>query len=141
MVEQSPRVNLAPLLKDIDHAEAKLKEIAQKRPDISKQELSELMKILKTHVEVDSGSDSTFWEDKKLAPEGKPGEKINIEKALQALGLFKKEIHRNVEQAIVSLYASFNADSQASDSDANLRSLKDLKIGRRVEKTGESSKS
>lgn len=141
MVEQSPRVNLGPLLKDIDHTETKLKEIAQKRPDISKQELSELMKILKTHVKVESGSDSKFWEDKKLAPEGKPGEKINIEKALQALGLFKREIQRNVEQAIVSLFASLNADSQASDAESNLRDLKDLKIGRRVEKTGESSKS
>ena len=61
----------------------------------------------------------------------------SIEKALAALTVFQRKAgQRDVDQAIASLSASLNAALKSFDS--NLKNLKDYKIGKKVEKPGES---
>lgn len=130
MVDQSRYVgNVGSLKTDLDQAAAKLTEIGGKNT-ISKKEINELSTIL-NHV--NSNLDPTFWADKKLAPEDM---NVTIEKALKALALFQTATTKNVDQAIISLVSSLKSTLNAFDQ--NLRNLKDHKIGRRVEKTGES---
>jgi adenylosuccinate lyase len=132
MVDQSRYVdNVRSLIKDLDQAATKLTEISAKQK-ISNQEIKDLMSTLKN---VNVNLDPSFWEDKKLAPEEM---KVTIEKALNASALFQKVAQKNVEQAIASLFASLT--STLNDFDKNLRNLKELKIGQKVEKSGESKR-
>lgn len=135
MVEQSRYVeNVGSLMKDLAGAAAKLSEAGGKNA-ISPQEMKDLMKAI-NHV--NANLDPTFWADKTLAPAAM---NATIDKALMALALFQKvpPSAKNVEPAIVSLFASFN--STLKDFDKNLRNLRKYKIGQKVqpvEKTGES---
>lgn len=124
MVEKAPSIDLDLLLK----ATTKLNEIAGKKQAVSRQDLNELHNVLR---QFNTQLDPRIWESKKIAPEEMSG---TVEKALNALDLFKR--NKNVEQAIASLYASMISDLNAFDK--NLRDLKDLKLGKKVEKSSES---
>jgi hypothetical protein len=141
MVARSPYVeNPKQLIKDLDQAVTKLEEIGKKRQEISNQEMKDLISVLhKFNETLDTG----FWEDKRLAPEGM---KTSIENALLAITLFnlnqpikEKGKQKNVDQAIASLFATLAYE--LNDFDKNLKNLKEIKIGRKVEKTGESKHS
>lgn len=134
MVEQSHYVdNLGQLLNDLDQAAAKLNEITEKKQAVSKQDLNDLIHALKNF---NTTLDPSFWENKKLAPE--EGMNTTVEKAIKALDLFKRTASKNVEQAIVSLFATLASELNVFDK--NLIGLKELKLGRKVEKSGESKR-
>lgn len=131
MVEQSRPVNtVGSFLKNLDNASTKLTEIGGKS-QISPEEMKELMKTL--NKVNDHLSDPTLITAKKMVPEKVDA---SIERALIALALFQRVGHRNVEQAITSLFSSLN--STLNDLGKNLRTLRKHRIGKRVEKTGES---
>jgi uncharacterized protein YeeX (DUF496 family) len=141
MVARSPYVeNPKQLIKDLDQAVIKLAEISKKKQAISNQEMTDLISVLhKFNVTLDTG----FWEDKRLAPEEM---KSSIENALLAITLFnlnqpikEKGTQKNVDQAIISLFATLA--KEVNDFDKNLKNLKEIKIGRKVEKTSESKHS
>lgn len=141
MVQRSPYTeNLGLLMKDLDRATIKLEAINSMPQQASKQEVNDLIKVLH---DLNSTLDPSFWEDKKLAPEGM-NEKI--EKALHEIQHFQRRHpehdrggKRNVDQAITSLSSALKEALNVFDK--NLRDLKKFKIGRRVEKIGESKQS
>lgn len=140
MVERPYVENVGQLMKDLDQATMKLEEINRKPQAVSKQELNDLIKTLQ---HFNTTLDPDFWEEKKLAFEGM-NEKI--ERALNAIQLFQRyhpeidsSTQRNVNQAITSLFSALN--SLLNDVNKNLMGLKKLKIGRKVEKSGESKHS
>lgn len=141
MVEQSPYMKtMGLLLRDLDQATAKLEAINTQSQTFSKQELNDLIHVLQHFNQT---FDPAYWEDKKLVPEGMTQK---IEKALVASQLFQtshptkdRSGQRNVDQAITSLVSALNAALNRFDK--NLRNLKDIKFGQRVEKTGESKQS
>jgi flagellar biosynthesis GTPase FlhF len=138
MVERSPYIEkMGLLVKDLNQATQQLEEISRK-PQATKQELTDLIKVLQ---HLNKTLDPRFWEEKKLAAEGMSA---SIERALAAVRLFQstqpalgnRSGQRNVDQAIASLSSALTAALNTFDK--NLRNLKDYKIGRKVEKTGES---
>lgn len=141
MVERSPYIgNVGQLIRDLDQAAQRLAEISKGR-EASKQELNDLIGVL--HKVNDNFPDKNFWEEKRFAPEGMDE---SIEKALAAVMLFKRNQpeknklgQKNVEQAIISLFAALSKEISALD--AHLKNLKKYKIGQKVEKSGESKES
>ncbi len=141
MVQRSPYTeNLGLLMKDLESATTKLEAINSMPQIVSKQELNDLIVVLH---HLNDTLDTSFWEDKKLVPEGM-NEKI--EKAFHEIQHFQRRHpdsnlsgKRNVDQAITSLSSALK--EAVNTFDKNLRDLKKFKIGRRVEKSGESKQS
>lgn len=132
MVERSPQIDVGQLMKDLDRATHTLETMSHTPQTVSKQDLNNLIKVLQN---VNANLGSSNLEAKKLVPEAM---NIKIEKALTAILLFQRShpegsgVHRNVDQAIVSLSSSLNAVLRTFDK--NLRDLRKYKIGQRVEK-------
>jgi hypothetical protein len=129
MVERSPYIeNVGQLIRDLDQATMKLEEINRKPQAVSKQELNDLIKTLQNFNTI---LDPAFWEDKKLAFAIQLFQRYHPER--------DRTSQRNVDQAITSLFSALNSALNAFDK--NLRDLKKYKIGRKVEKSGESKHS
>lgn len=144
MVERSPYIqNVGQFLEELDQATEKLTEISQSKKEISQKELKELIAVLK---DCNATFGTGFWDDKKLTTDTEEEIKASIKQALEAIQLFNtnrpdknKAAQRNVEQAIVALFATLT--SEVRDFDKNLKNLKDYKIGRKVEKSQQSKQS
>lgn len=127
------------LLKELDHASQQLTEITKQKKVASSQELSSLIKVF---YELNENFDPRFWGDKKLVPEEMSE---SIGEALKAIQLFQsqpskdKAIPQNVNQAIVSLFATLTAEINKFDK--HLKNLREFRIGLKVEKTGKSKQS
>lgn len=138
MVERSPYTNnMSQLMKDLDQATSKMNHInSSKSASISSHDLTELMGVLNDLNSVEP----SFWGQKTFTSEGM-NEKI--EKALLQIQLFQRRLpandrsgQRNVDQAIVSISSALK--SALNRLDKNLRDIKKLRIGRKVEKSKES---
>jgi hypothetical protein len=137
MVARSPYVeNVGLLMKDLDQATTKLTAISKKEKVASPNELNDIIKVLN---KVNENLDTSFWEAKKLAPEGMTA---SIEKALQAVQLFHRirpELTRAAQltagQAIASLKDAL--DRAVDGFDRNIKNLKKIKLGQKVVKPGE----
>ena len=137
MVEQSPLVGK--FLEDLNRATNKIKEL-QKKPSqaISSKELDDLITHLKSFNT--TLAKPSFLEEKKIAAEEMDE---GIKKALDAIKIFQenqpeknKAAHKNVSQAIISLFSALTAELNMLDT--HLKNLKDHKIGRKVEGTHKS---
>lgn len=138
MVERMPYTGK--FVAELNQATKKLNEISQGQKTVSQQELKDLIKVLN---QLNEACKEGFWKEKKLAPEEMQD---GIEKALVAIQLFhrhqpdkNKGAQKSVEQAIASLFSTLSAE--INDFDRNLKTLKDHRIGVKVEKTGKSKQS
>lgn len=138
MVEQPSHIEgIGNLMRDLDQATKRLEEINKKPQIASKQELTDLIHVLK---QLNANLEPHVWRHKKFAQEGM---NQKIEKALVAIQVFQlyhpeKDLsgQRSVNQAITSLFSSLNVVLKKVNN--NLKDLKKHRIGLRVEKTGES---
>jgi hypothetical protein len=139
MVERShPFKSIGQFLNNLNNAVDKLTLFNEKMPPASNQEWNEVIKVF--HELNSNLDDTSFLDTKKLVPEEMDKE---IEKALKAVQLFQlnqpernKAAQRNVRQAIISLSSALSKEINSFDK--KLQNLKKYRIGRKIEKSGES---
>lgn len=136
MVERPAHIaNINLFLQHLDKATDCLIAINQK-PDASNQELTDLNHLFENLNDAFAAGPS-FLGEKKIESEALSP---TIEKALQAIFQYQRLVgRRNVEQAIISLSSALKETLNTLDK--NLKNLRKIRIGKKLEKSGQSKAS
>lgn len=132
--------NIDHFLKNLDRATDCLIAINQK-PEATNQELTDIKHLFENINESFEAHSFVFGEKKFESEAMKP----TIEKALQAIFQYQRNQslsppgRRNVEQAIISLSSSLKETLNTLDK--NLRNLRKIRIGKKLEKSDQSKAS